>query len=234
MNHLKERNSTKEWSDYLKIFGCRNHCIMGGKPVSEIVYIHSKLLIVDDERAILGSANLNDRSMRGYHDSELAICAHEKPVMSELVFKNVVQKEKELYREFNVHITSMYKDSLEGMQSGNMTWQEQLSKEKQLQDEIDDIIKQDKQNIQDVDTDTNTISAVQQFRIDAWKSLFNLENSQWEYYDYVPQSELDIQIQRYEESLTEPKTRPNIDSNRSHKIMAIESFKTVDEPKIND
>ena len=50
---------------------------MDGKPKSEIVYIHSKLLIVDDERAVLGSANLNDRSMRGYHDSELAICAYE-------------------------------------------------------------------------------------------------------------------------------------------------------------
>lgn len=49
---------------------------MDGKPVSEIVYIHSKLLIVDDERAVLGSANLNDRSMRGYHDSELAICVN--------------------------------------------------------------------------------------------------------------------------------------------------------------
>lgn len=50
---------------------------MSGKPVSEIVYIHSKLLIVDDEKAVLGSANLNDRSMRGFHDSELAICVQE-------------------------------------------------------------------------------------------------------------------------------------------------------------
>jgi len=33
---------------------------MNGIPVSEIVYIHSKLLIVDDEFVVLGSANLND------------------------------------------------------------------------------------------------------------------------------------------------------------------------------
>ena len=46
---------------------------MAGEPVSEIVYVHSKLLIVDDKYVILGSANLNDRSMRGFHDSELAI-----------------------------------------------------------------------------------------------------------------------------------------------------------------
>lgn len=57
---------------------------MDGNPVSEIVYIHSKLLIVDDERVILGSANLNDRSMRGFHDSELAICVHEHKVNTNL------------------------------------------------------------------------------------------------------------------------------------------------------
>lgn len=51
---------------------------MNGIPVSEIVYIHSKLLIVDDEFVVLGSANLNDWSMRGYHDSELAICVYER------------------------------------------------------------------------------------------------------------------------------------------------------------
>jgi phospholipase D1/2 len=40
--------------------------------VSEMVYIHSKLMIVDDEVAIIGSANINDRSMVGDRDSELA------------------------------------------------------------------------------------------------------------------------------------------------------------------
>ena len=44
-----------------------------GKPVSEIVYIHSKLMIVDDKFAILGSANVNDRSMNGGRDSEIAV-----------------------------------------------------------------------------------------------------------------------------------------------------------------
>lgn len=45
---------------------------MSGLPVSEIVYVHSKLMIVDDDYAILGSANINDRSMMGDRDSELA------------------------------------------------------------------------------------------------------------------------------------------------------------------
>lgn len=41
--------------------------------VSEELYIHSKLLIADDRIVICGSANLNDRSQLGNHDSEIAI-----------------------------------------------------------------------------------------------------------------------------------------------------------------
>ena len=62
----------ENWQKYLKIFGLRNHAVMEGVPVSEIVYVHSKLMIVDDDHVILGSANINDRSMMGDRDSELA------------------------------------------------------------------------------------------------------------------------------------------------------------------
>ncbi|KAJ9060903.1 hypothetical protein DSO57_1026038 [Entomophthora muscae] len=41
--------------------------------VTEQVYIHSKLMIVDDRIVICGSANINDRSMVGYRDSEIAV-----------------------------------------------------------------------------------------------------------------------------------------------------------------
>ncbi|KAF7313495.1 Phospholipase [Mycena chlorophos] len=41
--------------------------------VSEVLYIHTKLMIVDDRRVIMGSANLNDRSQRGDGDSEIAL-----------------------------------------------------------------------------------------------------------------------------------------------------------------
>lgn len=41
--------------------------------VSELVYIHSKVMIVDDKRVIMGSANFNDRSQRGDGDSEIAL-----------------------------------------------------------------------------------------------------------------------------------------------------------------
>ncbi|ORY59662.1 uncharacterized protein BCR38DRAFT_488681 [Pseudomassariella vexata] len=51
-----------------------------GDPVDEVenwiqeeLYIHAKLLIVDDRIVICGSSNLNDRSQMGTHDSELSI-----------------------------------------------------------------------------------------------------------------------------------------------------------------
>ncbi|KAH8651018.1 hypothetical protein BX600DRAFT_418123 [Xylariales sp. PMI_506] len=41
--------------------------------IQEELYIHAKLLIVDDRIVICGSSNLNDRSQLGSHDSELSI-----------------------------------------------------------------------------------------------------------------------------------------------------------------
>jgi len=40
---------------------------------TELIYVHSKLLIVDDWSVIIASANINDRSMLGSRDSELGI-----------------------------------------------------------------------------------------------------------------------------------------------------------------
>ncbi|KAF7724121.1 Phospholipase D1 [Apophysomyces ossiformis] len=41
--------------------------------VSELVYIHDKLMIVDDKIVLIGSANINDRSQLGNRDSEVAM-----------------------------------------------------------------------------------------------------------------------------------------------------------------
>ncbi|CAG8616793.1 14882_t:CDS:10, partial [Cetraspora pellucida] len=46
--------------------------------VTEELYIHSKLLIADDRIVIMGSANLNDRSQNGDHDSEIAALIEDK------------------------------------------------------------------------------------------------------------------------------------------------------------
>lgn len=48
--------------------------------------MHSKLLIADDRTVIIGSANINDRSLLGYRDSEICIVVEdvdfEKTVMN--------------------------------------------------------------------------------------------------------------------------------------------------------
>lgn len=50
--------------------------------VSEELYIHTKLLIADDRLVICGSANLNDRSQLGTHDSEIAVVIENGPQVS--------------------------------------------------------------------------------------------------------------------------------------------------------
>lgn len=42
-----------------------------------MIYVHSKGMIVDDEYVILGSANINQRSMEGTRDSEIAMGAYQ-------------------------------------------------------------------------------------------------------------------------------------------------------------
>lgn len=58
---------------YVTLLNLRNWAKLGERYVTEQVYVHSKLMIVDDLYAILGSANINDRSLQGTRDSELAV-----------------------------------------------------------------------------------------------------------------------------------------------------------------
>lgn len=53
-----------------------------GMLCTEQVYIHSKCMIVDDRVAIIGSANINDRSMLGTRDSELAVCVRDTQLIN--------------------------------------------------------------------------------------------------------------------------------------------------------
>ena len=66
------------WEDYIGFYSLRNHGVFNGLPRTEIIYIHSKLMIVDDLYVICGSANINDRSMKGSRDSEFAVLIKEK------------------------------------------------------------------------------------------------------------------------------------------------------------
>ncbi|WPN32697.1 phospholipase D-like domain-containing protein [Pseudomonas sp. P5_109] len=63
----------QDWTKYLTLLNLRTWDTLGDRVVTEQIYIHSKLLIADDRVAILGSANINDRSLCGTRDSELAV-----------------------------------------------------------------------------------------------------------------------------------------------------------------
>ena len=67
---------------YLSVYGLRTHDIWpDNKFVTEIIYVHSKLMIVDDRLSIIGSANINDRSMLGNRDSEVNVIIEDKDMI---------------------------------------------------------------------------------------------------------------------------------------------------------
>lgn len=74
-----------DWTKYLTLLNLRNCDMVGGMVRTEQIYVHSKLLIVDDRHIIMGSANINDRSLSGRRDSEIAVmlldCEQEKKVI---------------------------------------------------------------------------------------------------------------------------------------------------------
>ncbi|MCJ1471497.1 Phospholipase D1 [Lambiella insularis] len=63
-----------EPEDYINFFSLRSWGKIGPAKqlVTEQLYIHAKCIIVDDRIALIGSANINERSMLGSRDSEAA------------------------------------------------------------------------------------------------------------------------------------------------------------------
>ncbi|KAG6399261.1 hypothetical protein SASPL_140737 [Salvia splendens] len=85
-----------EPQDYLNFFclGNRETDVSGGKPDTKsssgttpqalsrknrrfMIYVHSKGMIVDDEFVLMGSANINQRSLEGTRDTEIAMGAYQ-------------------------------------------------------------------------------------------------------------------------------------------------------------
>lgn len=90
-NSLLERigRLTPNPHKYIEFYGLRNHGVMNDIPQTEIVYLHSKLMIIDDKSLIMGSANINDRSMEGDRDSELCLIVDENS--GKISNKNICQ-----------------------------------------------------------------------------------------------------------------------------------------------
>lgn len=71
INQLKQLTPYPE--KYIQFYSLRTHDKLQGQPVTEMIYIHSKLMIVDDTTVIVGSANINDRSLLGDRDAEICV-----------------------------------------------------------------------------------------------------------------------------------------------------------------
>ncbi|XP_051902928.1 phospholipase D2 [Hippocampus zosterae] len=67
-----------KWTEYITVCGLRTKAELSQSPVTELIYVHSKTLIADDRCYIIGSANINDRSMLGSRDSELAVLVEDE------------------------------------------------------------------------------------------------------------------------------------------------------------
>jgi phospholipase D1/2 len=70
--------AVENWEDYISFYNLRKHGEMDdGREVMEEIYLHDKLMIVDDRTVLLGSANINDRSLLGERDSEVAVLLYD-------------------------------------------------------------------------------------------------------------------------------------------------------------
>lgn len=90
LNRLKDAG-IEDPLEYITFYGLRNHSTLNAEPITELIYVHSKLMIVDDKIVICGSANINDRSLIGKRDSEIAVIME---VRDDYHFKNFLYKTK--------------------------------------------------------------------------------------------------------------------------------------------
>ncbi|XP_010464093.1 PREDICTED: phospholipase D zeta 2-like [Camelina sativa] len=66
--------------DYISFYGLRSYGRLfdDGPIATSQIYVHSKLMIVDDRIAVIGSSNINDRSLLGSRDSEIGVVIEDK------------------------------------------------------------------------------------------------------------------------------------------------------------
>jgi len=86
-NHEYENIPIEDCWPYITLLNLRNWDKLGGgqgvRYVTEQIYVHTKMMVVDDLYAIVGSANINDRSLIGNRDSEMAVMVMDKNFITE-------------------------------------------------------------------------------------------------------------------------------------------------------
>lgn len=82
---LLQQSGIAEPDEYVSFCGLRNWSTLNGKLVTELIYVHSKLMIVDDLITVIGSSNINDRSMVGYRDSEVCVVVEDHETIPSII-----------------------------------------------------------------------------------------------------------------------------------------------------
>ncbi|XWS38995.1 hypothetical protein CRYUN_Cryun18bG0012000 [Craigia yunnanensis] len=69
--------------DYISFYGLRAYGKLfdRGPVATSLVYVHSKIMIIDDSAALIGSANIYDRSLLGSRDSEIGVLIEDKELV---------------------------------------------------------------------------------------------------------------------------------------------------------
>lgn len=73
--------------DYISFYGLRAYGRLfdGGPVATSQVYVHSKIMIIDDCKTLIGSANINDRSLLGSRDSEINVLVEDKEIVDSFI-----------------------------------------------------------------------------------------------------------------------------------------------------
>eukprot|EP00127_Corallochytrium_limacisporum_P004598 Clim_evm12s169 gene=Clim_evmTU12s169 len=85
MGRLRLNYPDVDPNDYITFFSLRTYGHLNGNFVTEQIYVHSKMMLVDDRIAIVGSANINDRSMMGVRDSETCLVLEDTEMVDGLM-----------------------------------------------------------------------------------------------------------------------------------------------------
>lgn len=80
-NLLAGRYLVQGWYCYFDIikliFSCNHQVSASQKFQRFMIYVHAKGMVVDDEYVMVGSANINQRSLGGSRDTEIAMGAYQ-------------------------------------------------------------------------------------------------------------------------------------------------------------
>ncbi|KAK7277974.1 hypothetical protein RJT34_22995 [Clitoria ternatea] len=73
--------------DYISFYALRSHGRLydNGPMATSQLYVHSKLMIIDDRVAFIGSYNINDRSLLGLRDSEIGVLIEDKEYVESMM-----------------------------------------------------------------------------------------------------------------------------------------------------